>query len=164
MSEQRMDIQSEAGTRVRYAHPEGGYPTAIRHAKKHLVLGLIYTVARTEVHEWHTDVFLEGFIDPFTSCLFDGVDENAVDKIIEIEKKPLPKKLKALIVDTPHAFIVRICTDPKTTQTGIANVICQGIDDESKDYVKRIARALVDRYNESEVDARLAELKPVEKT
>lgn len=154
MIEERMNIYSKQGTRVRYAHPDGGYPMAIQRAKEHLVLGNVYAVVKTEVHERHTNVFLEGFDEPFTSCLFDEVDENAVDEVIEIKKKPLPEKLEVVIVDEPNAFVVRICTEPRTTRTGIANVICQGIDDESKDFVKRIAEALVYCYNDKHTEVK----------
>ena len=58
MAEQRMDIEEGQGTRVRYAHPKSGHDHDIENARKHLVLGKIYMVARTEVHEWSTDVWL----------------------------------------------------------------------------------------------------------
>ena len=59
----------------------------------------------------------------------------------------LPKELKTIIVDTENAIVVRIATEPRTTETGIANIICQGIDRESRDYIIRLAKHLVLCWN-----------------
>ena len=41
---------------------------------KHLILGNVYTVSKTEMHSYHTKVFLEEFPGiPFNSVWFDEV-------------------------------------------------------------------------------------------
>ena len=54
-----MDIESKKGTKVRFIakNPESwgiGSDNA-----KHLVFGKIYTVDHTDIHSWHTEVYLE---------------------------------------------------------------------------------------------------------
>lgn len=110
--------------------------------------GKIYVVAKIAVHEWSTEVFLEGFDKPFNSVSFNDVDENAVDETIEITEPELPKRLEAMIVDTDNAFLVRIVTDPRTTDTGIANIIPTGVSREEKDYAIAIGKNLVKCWNE----------------
>lgn len=66
---------------------------------------------------------------------------------MEHTKGALPKKLKAIIVDSEHVFLVRIGTEPRTTDTGIANVIPQGIDRNSRDFAIHIAEHLVKCWN-----------------
>lgn len=64
-----------------------------------------------------------------------------------ITNDALPKKLKALIVDSEHAFLVRIGTEPRTTETGIANIIPQGIDRKNRNYLIQLAEHLVRCWN-----------------
>lgn len=67
----RMDMYSKPGTRVVFAYPEAGYNPDIERAAKHLTLGETYTVEITDVHSWHTDVFLEEFPGiPFNHVMF----------------------------------------------------------------------------------------------
>jgi len=58
LSYNSMDIYSEPETRVRYTG-HGGYDHDKRHANKFLTVDAIYTIERTEVGDWHTDVFLK---------------------------------------------------------------------------------------------------------
>lgn len=53
------NLYSPRGTRVVFAHPDCGYDGDKRTAAKHLTEGGIYTVAHTEVHGFHTNVWLE---------------------------------------------------------------------------------------------------------
>lgn len=53
-----MDIYSEEGTKVEYTGT-GGYEHHKRHANKFLVVGNTYTVDRTDVSDWYTDVYLK---------------------------------------------------------------------------------------------------------
>lgn len=145
MNEKTMQLDTKAGQRVRYANPESSYPSDIFHAKQHLKLGKIYIVSKTVIHDWSTEVFLEGFDYSFNHAHFTEVDDNAVD--VEIESKPLPEKLQALITDTDNVFLCRIGTDPRSTQTGIVNVICQGLSRDEKDYVIAITKHIVDCWN-----------------
>lgn len=48
--------------------------------RKHLVIGKEYTVEKTEVHNWHTDVFLQEVPDiAFNSVSFEDVSEQIID-------------------------------------------------------------------------------------
>ena len=53
-----MDIYAKEGTKVKYTGT-GGYDHHKEHANKYLKKDEIYTVLRTEVGGWHTDVFLQ---------------------------------------------------------------------------------------------------------
>lgn len=67
----RMDIYSPKGTKVIFDMPDAGYPYHQEIAKKHLVVGKVYTVDYTEVHSCSTDVYLVGLPDvAFNSVLF----------------------------------------------------------------------------------------------
>lgn len=146
-----MDLDAKKGTRVRYINPESGYPHDIKRAKEHLTLGKIYTVERTVINDWSTDVWLDGYDVPFNHAHFDEVDADAIDEIVAAKRKPMPEKLQAIICDSDYAFVVRIGTDPRTTGTGILNVICQGLDREDKDYVIDIANHIVELWNSQEI-------------
>ena len=76
------------------------------------------------------------------------------DNIIE-----LPKKLKTCIADTENAFVVRIVTEPRTTDTGIANIIPinRDISRQGRDKTIQIATHLVRCWNSH--DALLAACK-----
>lgn len=66
-----MDIYSQQGTKVVFTAC-GGMDGEIEYAKEQLVVGKIYTVRRTEVHSWSSDVYLEEFPGvSFNTCLFD---------------------------------------------------------------------------------------------
>lgn len=65
-------IDAPLGTRVVYANPESGFDPQIALGKAHLSIGAEYTIERTEIHSWHTDVFLrERPGVGFNSTLFD---------------------------------------------------------------------------------------------
>jgi hypothetical protein len=57
----RMDIYAKTGTRVIFDAPDYGYSHHQEIAKKHLVVGKVYTVDSTVVHSSSTDVYLIGF-------------------------------------------------------------------------------------------------------
>jgi hypothetical protein len=67
-----MDIYSAIGSEVKFTNA-GGLDYQKENAAKVLTLGEVYTVARIEVHNWHTDVWLEGFDKPFNSVQFANV-------------------------------------------------------------------------------------------
>ena len=76
-----MNIDTRPGALVTFAYPTHGYKHDQELAAKQLVVGHNYTVARTEIHNWHTDVYLEGFGDiRFNSVVFmDEFDAVLVD-------------------------------------------------------------------------------------
>ena len=71
-----MDINSPPGTKVKYVFPENGYPHDQEHGKKFLKLGETYTVKKTVIHKWSTDVWLEEVPETvFNSVLFAKVEK-----------------------------------------------------------------------------------------
>lgn len=54
-----MNIYAKYGDQVVFLHPNNGYSYDERNAKKHLKVGQVYTVDRTEVGGPHTDVYLQ---------------------------------------------------------------------------------------------------------
>lgn len=110
--------------------------------REHLEVGKVYEVVVDE-HDWHTDYCIDG--KSFNSVCFEAVDE--VDDNPVNGPDGLPLKLEAIIVDEPNVFICRIGTCPRTTDTGIANVIPKGIDRDDKDRAIAITKRLVDRWN-----------------
>jgi len=69
-----MDIYSKHGTKVIFDSPTNGYPHQQENAKKHLIVGKVYTVDFTEVHSSSTDVYLVGVPGSFNSVLFGALD------------------------------------------------------------------------------------------
>jgi hypothetical protein len=66
-----MPIRVPRGTRVVFAFPDNGYPYERKRAAYYLRVGQTYTVARTVVHDWRTDVHLVEVPDvAFNSVLF----------------------------------------------------------------------------------------------
>jgi hypothetical protein len=71
-----MDIYSKPGTKVRFTG-EGGYEHQNAYAKSFLNVGKTYTVAETEVGDWHTDVTLEEYPGlQFNSVLFEALSQH----------------------------------------------------------------------------------------
>lgn len=67
-----MNIYAARGDKVSFAHPKNGYGHDQDKAARHLVKGQTYTIDHTEVHSWHTDVFLQEFPNvSFNSVLFE---------------------------------------------------------------------------------------------
>ncbi len=67
-----MDIKSEKGVKIVFNRPDNGYNHQKEAAKKHLEVGKEYTVVRTEISDWHTDVYLEEVPKiAFNSVMFD---------------------------------------------------------------------------------------------
>jgi hypothetical protein len=59
LKEVKMDIHAKKGTKVIFANPNAGYDHHQKTAKEHLTVGETYTLDRTEVRAYHTDVFLK---------------------------------------------------------------------------------------------------------
>ena len=53
-----MNIYAKSGDKVIFKHPNAGRESDQETARKNLVPNQTYTVDRTKVHDWHTDVFL----------------------------------------------------------------------------------------------------------
>lgn len=112
-----MDIHSPQGTKVVFT-ANGGMDGEIKYAKEQLVLGEIYTVRRTEVHSWSTDVYLEEFPDNcFNSCLFDEYVEKTIEKYDNYYEgtfnEPQPKDSKRIEwINDEYGCRVPVNTDP----------------------------------------------------
>jgi hypothetical protein len=71
-----MNIFTGQGSRVRFSHPDYGYPADQERAKRYLVVGEIYTVNEVYAGSFSTTVFLrEVPYIGFNSVLFDDVEE-----------------------------------------------------------------------------------------
>jgi len=76
-----MDIYAKPGTEIIFNHPSNGYDHDQEEAKNHLILGSVYTVERTVVHSWHTDVYLKEVPGiSFNSVLFDDYEPKEAEK------------------------------------------------------------------------------------
>ena len=72
-----MDIYSKQGTKVSYIGCSDGQVNYGGHDDPRgiLVEGAIYTVKRTVIHDWYTEVYLEEFPNmEFNSVCFDEVE------------------------------------------------------------------------------------------
>lgn len=79
---------------------------------------------------------------------------NEIIKDWKDKKIGLPKKLTTIIADTDHVFVVRIGTEPRTTDTGIANIIPanRDISRKGRDRTIQIAKHFVECWNAFEKD------------
>jgi hypothetical protein len=71
-----MNIHAREGHKIKYTHPTAGYLGDQETARKHLILNHQYSVKKTVVHDYTTDVYLreieqEGVF--FNSVMFDDV-------------------------------------------------------------------------------------------
>ena len=75
-----MNIYALEGHKVRVSNLSGGYEYHQKVANQHLKVGNEYTVERTEVDSWHTDVFLKEIPNvAFNSVFFENVEEQGKD-------------------------------------------------------------------------------------
>ena len=54
-----MDTYAKEGHKVKFTSPNAGYEYDQKQAETHLLVDGIYTVERTEVHNFSTDVYLK---------------------------------------------------------------------------------------------------------
>jgi len=67
--------RTKTGNSIKFAHPTAGYQHDQDQAGEHLVVGEIYKVSRIDVHDWNTNIWLEGFPEViFNSVMFDNVE------------------------------------------------------------------------------------------
>ena len=74
-----MDIYSKKGTKVIVTKEtiKNGYDYVEEHAKKHLKIGEQYTIEKTVVSGWSTEVYLQEFPNErFNSVTFKNVKKN----------------------------------------------------------------------------------------
>lgn len=83
-----MNIYSRLGDKVIFDHPDAGYTYDQNKAKEYLKIGAIYTVDKTIVHSYSSEVFLLEFKNvSFNTVLFSDV---------RISYEELLKKFKSL--------------------------------------------------------------------
>ncbi len=71
-----MNIYAKEGDKVICSTLNAGYDSDKRKAEAHLVLNQVYTIARTVVHDWSTDVYLKEIPDVrFNSVFFKDVEK-----------------------------------------------------------------------------------------
>ena len=76
-----MNIWALKGHRVKCGTLTAGYPSHQEVAQRHLELGKEYTVDRTEVDSWHTDVLLQEFPGVrFNSVFFEDAAEQSAEQ------------------------------------------------------------------------------------
>jgi hypothetical protein len=76
-----MNIFALKGHKVTFVHPNGGWPYDQQLAKTHLVLGNNYTIEKTIVDSYSTDVLLEEVPNiRFNAVIFDDKDSQDEEK------------------------------------------------------------------------------------
>ncbi len=81
-----MNIHAKNGDKVIVSSLTAGYESDQKVAEKHLLIGEVYTVESTQVHSWHTDVYLLEIPGvKFNSVFFE--DKNPVKTKIVLKKK-----------------------------------------------------------------------------
>ena len=81
-----MNICAKKGDKVVFRSPDGGNLGEQERAKKHLVLNMVYTVEKTRIYGFHTDVYLQEVKGvAFNSVQFDDID-NIEGKVEKQEK------------------------------------------------------------------------------
>ena len=76
-----MNIYALKGHTVRCHTLNAGYNSDIEQAKKYLTINKEYTVEKTDVYNWNTNVVLQDFPDVmFNSVFFDDVEEQPEEK------------------------------------------------------------------------------------
>lgn len=67
-----MNIYASKGDRVKVDNLTSGYPPDQKIAQQYLKLGDVYTVEKTVVYDWNTEVFLQEIPGvAFNSCFFE---------------------------------------------------------------------------------------------
>jgi hypothetical protein len=97
-SEDYMDIHSKPGTKVQVSEQSfrNGSDTYKDLAAKHLKIGGVYTITRTDIHNWYTEVYVDEFPGiPFSSVQFVKMTaaqpDPTIDQQIELMKFKLSK-------------------------------------------------------------------------
>lgn len=91
MSRDNNILKSRIGDKIRFVNPQAGLPDDINLAKKSgLVVDQVYILSKIVIHNWCTDLYLEGLDGAFNSVQFDVVVESEVnciccDKVLETE-------------------------------------------------------------------------------
>jgi len=68
------ELEVKKGDKIVFKYPENGYKYDQDKAKDHLVYNGVYTVNMIDVHNWHTNIYLEEFPTvPFNSVFFENV-------------------------------------------------------------------------------------------
>lgn len=69
-----MDIfETNEGDLVTHHTLQAGHDWQKEETEKHLTLGEIYRIEQIIVHSWHTDVYIEGFEEPFNHVFFENI-------------------------------------------------------------------------------------------
>jgi hypothetical protein len=78
-----MNIYAKRGDKVKFSFPDWGYNSDIEKAKEYLTVGKEYTIEKTDVSSWHTNVYLQEFPEvSFNSIMFEDVVEGVQNESI----------------------------------------------------------------------------------
>lgn len=94
-----MSVHTKTGESVIYANFNAGHDSDRRLADSHLIKGWFYKITKMDVYSGHSDVFLEGFEEPFNSVLFDNIP-------VKVSSKEFLSTLKQYITDGGHGDCV----------------------------------------------------------
>ena len=79
-----MEIFTPKDKKVELKTFNAGYPSQAQLVKKHLEIGKQYTVEKTIVHDWSSEVYLKEFPDiSFNTVFFKNVDKVSQEEIKE---------------------------------------------------------------------------------
>lgn len=71
-----LEVRYAPGRRVRFAHPDYGYPGEADHAAAHLILGEVYTIDGADIGQSKTNLLLQGIPNElFNSVFFEPADD-----------------------------------------------------------------------------------------
>lgn len=74
INDSTMNIEAESGSLVRFSYPHNAYTHQQEKAANFLTIDEVYTVEKTIIHSWSSDVFLKEFPgEPFNTVLFSDV-------------------------------------------------------------------------------------------
>lgn len=102
-----MNIYAKKGDKVIFKYPTAGHKHDHELVKKHLTLNELYTVNKTVVGEYHTDVYLEEFPNiTFNSVNFESEQEEELKLDFEnIEEMSKIDYLKEMALD--RGYIIK---------------------------------------------------------
>lgn len=69
-----MNIYAKKGDRIKFSFPDNGSEFDKKEAKKYLKLNNIYTVEKTDIGNWHTEIYIKEIPNIFfNSVMFSDI-------------------------------------------------------------------------------------------
>lgn len=148
---EEMDIYSEEGTKVVFADPDVKsmyQASAKKNARKYLKFGEEYTIEKTVVHDWHTEVYLKEFDVPFNSQQFIKYPEKTLSKkVLDEEWRNKIHSWEKGDIDDPYEKGDIDGHDVKEVLTAMESALCQYEEDleHIKNKVKKFCKDVFPR-------------------